>query len=77
LQLRPDKFTEVTLAMALRVLPGDSVLTGRAMLVSRGRIPPDRPVFCTSDELAPVRLHASEVMGQGRHTPRPFELAAE
>lgn len=63
LQLRPDEFTEVTLAMALRVLPGDTVLAGRLTLVSRGRIPQDRPVFCTSDELAPVRLHASEVAG--------------
>jgi hypothetical protein len=46
--------------MALRVLPGDTALTGRTTLVSRGRIPQDKPVFCTSDELAPVRLHASE-----------------
>ena len=63
LRLRPDEAYEATLDLDLRVLRGDSVLTGRPMLVARGSVPEGSPALCGSDSLAAVMLHAGEVVG--------------
>jgi hypothetical protein len=60
LHLRPDEGYEATIDVTLRVVPGDSVLTGDATVVAHGT--PDEPL-CGSDELAPVTLHFGEVDG--------------
>jgi hypothetical protein len=46
--------------VVLRVLPGDSVLTGDPAVVAHGT-PPDP--LCGSDELAPTTLHYGDVSG--------------
>jgi hypothetical protein len=60
LGLRPDEDDEVTIDLPLRVVPGDSVLTGDPAIVALGGsgIPP-----CGTDELAPVTLHFGDVPG--------------
>jgi hypothetical protein len=63
LRLRPDEDYEATLAVTLRVLPGDSVLTGPVALVEPGNVPDGFPALCGSDELAPIALHYGEVDG--------------
>ena len=65
LRLRPDEATEATLYLRLRVLPGDSVLTGQPTLVAPGTFPPGYggPALCGSDRLAPIDLHFGEVDG--------------
>jgi hypothetical protein len=65
LRLRPDETQEATLDLAIRVLPGDSVLSGQLTLVAPGTFPPgyQGPALCGSDELAPITLHSGEVDG--------------
>jgi hypothetical protein len=58
LQLRPDEDSEATLDLRVRVLPGDSVLTGALTVAVPGSEP-----LCGSDELAPITLHYGEVPG--------------
>jgi hypothetical protein len=62
-RLRPDEASEATLDLRLRVLPGDSVLTGSLTLVEPGSVPAGSPALCGSDELAPITLHYGEVAG--------------
>jgi hypothetical protein len=57
LRLRPDEDYEVTFDLTLRVVPGDSVLTGRVTLVESGS-----ETLCF-DEFAPMTLHFGEVGG--------------
>lgn len=57
LRLRPDEPDEATFDVRLRVLPGDSVLSGRIISVVPGAVPP-----CFSD-YAPLTLHYGEVGG--------------
>lgn len=63
LRLQPDEDYEATLDLRMRVLPGDSVLTGRLTLVAPVSGPDGLPVLCGSDELAPITLHFGEVAG--------------
>jgi hypothetical protein len=63
LHLRPDESYEATLDLVVRVLPGDSVLTGRPTLAARGSLPEGSPALCGSDSLAAITLHAGEVAG--------------
>ncbi|HET6577633.1 MAG TPA: hypothetical protein VFG66_04885 [Gemmatimonadales bacterium] len=63
LRLRPDEASEATLDLQVRVLPGDSVLSGRLTLVQAGTVPAGSPALCGSDELAPITLHYGEVAG--------------
>ena len=65
LRLRPDESYEATLDLSLRVLPGDSVLSGQLSLVTPGTYPPDYqgPALCGSDELAPITLRYGDVAG--------------
>lgn len=63
LLLEPDEGYEATLGVRLRVLPGDSVLSGQLTLVAPGSLPGDGPTLCGSDELAPITLHYGEVPG--------------
>jgi hypothetical protein len=65
LRLRPDEPTEATLDLQVKVLPGDSVLTGSLTLVAPGTLPPGYggPALCGSDELARITLHYGEVAG--------------
>jgi hypothetical protein len=63
LRLRPDEAYEATLDLVMRVLPGDSVLTGRPILVAAGSVPEGSPALCGSDSLTAVTLHAGEVAG--------------
>jgi hypothetical protein len=58
LQLRADEGGEATLDVRLRVLPGDSVLTGTPTVVVPGSAP-----LCGTDDLAPIALHFGEVAG--------------
>jgi hypothetical protein len=57
LRLRPDEPHEATFEVSLRVLPGDSVLTGRILSVIPGTSP-----LCFSD-YAPITLHYGDVNG--------------
>jgi hypothetical protein len=57
LRLRPDEDYEATFDLTLRVVPGDSVLTGRVTLVESGS-----ETLCF-DEFAPMTLHVGEVGG--------------
>jgi len=65
LRLQPDEGHEATLDLRVRVLPGDSVLTGSLTLVAPGTPPPgyEGPALCGTDELAPIALHYGEVAG--------------
>jgi hypothetical protein len=63
LRPRPDEAFEATLDLFLRVLPGDSVLIGRPILVAPGSVPEGAAALCGSDSLAAVTLHAGEVAG--------------
>ena len=65
LRLRPDEAAEATLDVSLRVLPGDSLLSGQLSIVAPGSYPTDYqgPVLCGSDELAPITLHYGDVAG--------------
>jgi hypothetical protein len=63
LRLRPDEDYEATLDLVVRVQPGDSVLSGRLILVAPGTHPAGFPALCGSDSLAAVTLHAGEVAG--------------
>jgi hypothetical protein len=49
----------------VRVLPGDTVLTGSLTLVAPGTPPPgyEGPALCGSDELAPLTLQYGDVAG--------------
>jgi hypothetical protein len=58
LQLRSDEGGEATLDLRLRVLPGDSVLTGALTVVVPGSVP-----LCGTDDLDPITLHFGEVTG--------------
>jgi len=60
--LRPDEGYEATFDVTLRVLPGDSVLTGRLTLRELGSVPGGEPTLCF-DEFAPITLHYGEVDG--------------
>jgi len=62
LHLRPDEGYEATFDLTLRVLPGDSVLTGRLTLRELGSVPGGGPTLCF-DEFAPITLHYGEVDG--------------
>ena len=57
LRLRPDEGYEATLDLTMRVLPGDSLLSGDLALVALGSEP-----LCF-DEFASIRLHKGEVNG--------------
>jgi hypothetical protein len=57
LRLRPDEGYESTFDVDVRVLPGDSVLTGNLSLVQMGGEP-----LCF-EEYAPITLHYGEVNG--------------
>lgn len=57
LRLRPDEPHESTFEVSLRVLPGDSVISGQVALVILGEGPQ-----CFSDH-APITLHQGEVNG--------------
>ena len=57
LRLRPDEPHESTFEVGLRVLPGDSVISGQVALVVPGEGPQ-----CFSDH-APITLHYGEVNG--------------
>jgi hypothetical protein len=63
LRLRPDETSEATLDLQVRVLPGDSLLSGGLTLVQAGSVPPGTPALCGSDELAAITLHYGEVAG--------------
>lgn len=64
LRLRPDEDYEATLDLWLRVSPGDTVLSGRPILVEPGSVPGyGGPALCGSDEFDPVVLHQGEVEG--------------
>jgi hypothetical protein len=60
LRLRPDEDYEATLDVVLRVVPGDSVLTGDPAVIAHGNVPGPP---CGSDELAPITLHSGDVAG--------------
>ena len=62
-RLRPDEDYEATLDLRVRVLPGDSVLTGSPTLVEPGSVPAGSPALCGSDELDPITLRYGEVAG--------------
>ena len=57
LRLRPDEDYEATFDLTLRVVPGDSVLSGRVTLVEFGS-----EMLCFND-FAPITLHYGEVGG--------------
>jgi hypothetical protein len=57
LRLRPDEGYEATLDLTVRVLPGDSVLSGGLTVVAEGSEP-----LCF-DDFASIRLHQGEVNG--------------
>jgi hypothetical protein len=57
LRLRPDEDYEATFDLTLRVVPGDSVLSGRVTLVELGS-----EALCFND-FAPITLHYGEVGG--------------
>ena len=57
LRLRPDEDYEATFDLTLRVVPGDSVLSGRVTLVELGS-----EMLCFND-FAPITLHYGEVGG--------------
>ena len=57
LRLRPDEGYEATLDLTVRVLPGDSVLSGNLTVVAIGSDP-----LCFED-FASLRLHQGEVDG--------------
>jgi hypothetical protein len=63
LRLRPDEAYEATLDLVIRVLPGDSVLSGQVTLVAPGTFPPgyEGPALCGSNKLAPITLHYGDV----------------
>lgn len=65
LRLQADEENEATLDLRVRVLPGDSVLTGSLTLVAPGTPPPgyEGPALCGSDKLASITLHYGEVAG--------------
>jgi hypothetical protein len=57
LRLRPDEAYEATLEVSLRVLRGDSVLSGQILSVVPGADP-----LCFADH-APITLHYGDVTG--------------
>jgi hypothetical protein len=57
LRLRPDEAYEATLDLTVRVLPGDSVLSGDLTVVAVGS-----ELLCFTD-FASIRLHQGEVTG--------------
>ncbi|HEX7336080.1 MAG TPA: hypothetical protein VF252_02635 [Gemmatimonadales bacterium] len=57
LRLRPDEAYEATFDLTVRVLPGDSVLSGGLTVVAVGTEP-----LCF-DDFASIRLHQGEVDG--------------
>jgi hypothetical protein len=65
LHLRPDEDYEATMDVTLRVLPGDSVLSGRLTLVELGSLPGEEPTLCFN-EFAPITMHFGEVGGLPR-----------
>ena len=65
LHLRPDEDYEATMDVTLRVLPGDSVLTGRLTLVELGSLPGGEPTLCFN-EFDPITMHFGEVSGLPR-----------
>lgn len=75
LRLRPDEATEATLDLNVRVLPGDSVLTGPLTLLASGDVGTG-PALCGSDQLAPVTLHSVAAGGLPLGPPDPVKAAA-
>jgi hypothetical protein len=74
LRLRPDEEYEVTIDLPLRVVPGDSVLTGDPTVVALGN-PPIPP--CGTEELAPLTLHSADTEPLSYLTPQVLQTASK
>jgi hypothetical protein len=61
LRLRPDEPNEAEIVLFLRVLPGDSLLTGIPRQVARTDGAPSVHAFCGTDTPVRMTLHAGEV----------------
>jgi hypothetical protein len=62
LRLRPDEDYEATFDLTLRVIPGDSVLSGRLTLLKLGSVAGGGPTLCFN-QFAPIALHYGQVDG--------------